>query len=43
MMVRDDPATPAGETIEHTSCNRSASLTINLRDGGGFAARFMKR
>jgi alpha-glucosidase len=39
-LVRDDPDNAAAERIERTTLSRQGSLTIDLRPGGGFVARF---
>jgi hypothetical protein len=39
LLVRDTPDDPAAVPIEHTTIIRSATLTADLRAGGGFIAR----
>jgi len=43
MLIRDSGNGPDAEEIEHTSLRREDSLTINLRSGGGFIGRFIRR
>jgi alpha-glucosidase len=40
LLVRDQPADPAAVTVEKSRVSAGASLTIDLRAGGGFIARF---
>jgi alpha-glucosidase len=42
MIVRDRPDDPAAVTIENATAQRSDSLKIELKDGGGFIARFSR-
>jgi alpha-glucosidase len=41
-LVRDDPADDAAVRVENTTQKRGDALTITLRAGGGFVARFSK-
>lgn len=41
-LVRDDPADDAVVRVENASHKRSDTVTLNLRAGGGFVARFSK-
>jgi len=40
MVVRDKMDDPAGVTIEHTSIGKGDFLSVEMRIGGGFVARF---
>ena len=42
-IVRDDLGNSAGEKVESTISKRSSTLTIDVRDGGGYVARFTKQ
>ena len=41
-LVRDDPADDAAIRVENATHKRSDTLTLDLRAGGGFVARFSK-
>ena len=43
MLVRDDPNDPVAVRIENGTTRRIDTLTIDLRTGGGFIARFTRR
>jgi len=42
MLVRDSKDDAAAVEIENTTLGRTDTITIALRDGGGFIARFSK-
>jgi alpha-glucosidase len=42
MLARDQQAEAAAVSIQKATFSRSDSLTIELRTGGGFIARFVK-
>jgi alpha-glucosidase len=42
MLVRDRPDDPAAVALENATISRDDTLTIDLRPGGGFVARFDK-
>jgi alpha-glucosidase len=43
LWVSDQESDPAAVQIENTTARRSDLLTLDLSDGGGFVARFLKR
>jgi alpha-glucosidase len=40
MLVRDDKNDAAAVTIENAAARRGDTIAVELRDGGGFIARF---
>jgi alpha-glucosidase len=42
LLIRDDKDNPAAVRLENTTLKRSAALAIELREGGGFIARFSR-
>jgi alpha-glucosidase len=40
LIVRDDPDNPAAVRVERGNTQAASPLTVGLRDGGGFVARF---
>jgi len=42
MLVRDVQEDAAAVSIENSAANRSGTLTIGLRAGGGFIGRFSR-
>jgi alpha-glucosidase len=42
LLIRDDPASEAAVRKEEATLRREVSLTIELREGGGFLARFVR-
>ena len=43
LLVRDTVNDPAAVSVEKTTAHASAPLTIDLRPGGGFVARFTRQ
>jgi alpha-glucosidase len=43
LLVRDDRENTAAVTIENTTLKRGDALAIELREGGGFSARFTRK
>ena len=43
MLIRDSGSGPDAEQIEHTTQRGEDTLTINLRSGGGFIGRFLRK
>jgi alpha-glucosidase len=43
LVVRDDPDNPAAVRVERGDARAQDTFTIDLRDGGGFIARFTPR
>jgi alpha-glucosidase len=42
LLIRDDPESNAAVRKEEATLRREGSLTIELREGGGFLARFVR-
>jgi alpha-glucosidase len=42
-LIRDDPGRPDSIIVENATANAEESITIEMRDGGGFIGRFSRQ